>query len=171
MRKIAEGRAPAAATGPAVTPLAYRRAWRLATVMTALGILVLPLAGVAPAYATTHSAHVAFVDKDGLGNIQYDIIFNGTVKPDGPTGYVVDGEFDGYCASGTITTQYATFAYHGVGDSWGYKTRSCEALPEHFHFTGTRQRGAKLELQVGATSGIANTYQYGKKMVYDIGTS
>ncbi|MFE9454403.1 hypothetical protein [Streptomyces sp. NPDC006739] len=31
--------------------------------------------------------------------------------------HVIDGHFDAYCATGTITTQYATFAHHGAGDA------------------------------------------------------
>ncbi|RKT02144.1 hypothetical protein BX286_0006 [Streptomyces sp. 3211.6] len=141
---------------------------RPAAVLTALAALLLPVVAAGPAEAMTRDVHVSYIYEDSLGDVTYDIRFNGTVKSNGPTGYIIDGDFDGYCAPGALTTQYATLAYHGAGDAWGYKTRSCADLPEHFHFTGTRKRGAKIELQVGATSGIANTYGYGTKMSYDI---
>jgi len=150
-----------------------RRSWsrRLAAAAAAFGAFVLPLVAISPAQAATRDVHVSYVKTDAQGYTQYDVRFNGTVKPNGATGYIIDGEFDASCGSGTLTSQSAAFYYGGVGSSWEYKSFWCDDLPKHLTITGTRKSGEAVEFQVGATSGIANTYQYGTKVAYDIGTS
>ncbi len=170
MKKIMAPHALVPARVTVLAPAMGSRARRLATVAAALSAFVLPLVNAAPAQAVTREVHLSYISKDGLGNTKYDVRFNGTVRANGPTGYIVDGELDAYCASGTATTQYAALDYHGAGDAWGHKPRACDDLPEHFHFTGTRKKGAKIELVVGATSKVGNLYGWGNTVSYDIGT-
>ncbi|MEU9148909.1 hypothetical protein [Streptomyces sp. NPDC048349] len=127
--------APAAACESAATVPARSKGQRLAAVVATLGALVLPLVGPAPAHAATRDVEVYY------GHEHYDISFIGTVKSTRPNGYEIDGELNGYCSAGAATTQDATLAYRGAGDAWGHKPRSCHDLPQHFHFTGTRQSG------------------------------
>lgn len=105
-----------------------------------------------------------YINKDGLGNTKYDVRFNGTARSDGPTGYVIEGELEGYGGPGALTTQYATFGYRPVGGSWQYETVACDAGPKRITIRGRRGSGAAVQATVGATSGIANTYQYGSQV-------
>ncbi|MFJ4953004.1 hypothetical protein [Streptomyces sp. NPDC088760] len=112
MNKITAGTAPASG-------LSWAR--RVAPVMAAASAFSLPLVSTVPAHAVTRDLHVSYVSKDGLGNIKYDARFSGTVRSNGPTGYVIDGRFDAYCSSGTLTHQSATFGYrHAPSGSWQY---------------------------------------------------
>ncbi|WP_336319730.1 hypothetical protein [Streptomyces lavendofoliae] len=84
---------------------------------------------------------------------------------------MIDGRFDAYCNSGPLTHQSATFGYrHAPSGSWHYTSYWCDDLPQRIHIEGTRRRGEKMEFSVGATSGIANSYQYGSTVTRDIGT-
>ncbi|MGW0365860.1 hypothetical protein [Streptomyces sp. NPDC002990] len=162
MKKITTLNAPFRA---AITRRTQSRFRRLATAMTVLGALVLPLAGAVPAHAVTRKVHVAYQ------HTHYEVDFIGTVKPKGATGYILDGDLSAWCGAGALTHQSFILYYRGASQSWQYKSFWCDDSPQHLHLEETRASGEKVELQVGATSGIANTYGYGKKMVYDIGTS
>lgn len=52
---------------------------------------LLPMASAAPASAETIQAHVSYLSQDGWGNTQYDVRFNATVSPEGPSRYTIEG--------------------------------------------------------------------------------
>lgn len=141
-----------------------------ATAVAVLGALALALTATVPANAVTREVHPSYISKDGLGNVKYDVRFNGTVSSDGPQKWVIDGDFDWYCPDNTITGQSVTFGYSTAGGSWLYKSYWCSDLPTHLHLSGGRQNGEAMKLIVGATSGVFNTYQYGSQVNADIGT-
>lgn len=105
-----------------------------------------------------------YISQDSLGNTKYDVRFNGTARSDGPTGYVIQGELEGYGGPGALTTQHATFGYKTSEGSWKYETVSCDSGPKEITIRGQRKSGENIQVIVGATSGIANTYQYGNQV-------
>ena len=143
------------------------RSRRLALAGALLSTAVLPMAVAAPATAATREVHVQYLNQDGWGNTKYDIRFNGTVTSNGPTGYIIDGDLNGYCSS-TLTGQSMTFGFGPSKQSWSWKSYWCTDEP-HIHIKGTRAAGDTIDMQVGATAGIANTYKYGDKQTFDIG--
>lgn len=149
--------------------LSLRRTRRLTLVGVLFCTAALPMVAAAPATAVTREAHVTYVLNDSFGNSKYDIVFFGTVRPNGPTGYVIDGDLNGYCSSGTLTGQSMTFGFGPSKQSWQWKSYWCTDEP-HIHIEGTRAAGDTIDMQVGATSGILNTYNYGPKRTFDIGT-
>ncbi|MFF2203606.1 hypothetical protein [Streptomyces sp. NPDC058145] len=153
-----------------MAPLSARRARHLACVGAALAAAVLPVASAAPASATTREAHVSYIQRDGWGNIKYDVRFNGTVRSDGPTRYVIQGELDAYCHDSTITGQSITLGYGPSKNGWQYKSYWCTDAPVKINIEGNRSSGDSVDLIVGATSGVFNSYNYGSKQTFDIGT-
>ncbi|ROP48031.1 hypothetical protein [Streptomyces sp. PanSC9] len=138
---------------------------RLTAAVTAgVAIMAVPLAA-GPAQAAPVTVNVTYVHR------HYEVQFKGTVSPDGPKGYTIKGTFHARCAAGALTTQYVTFGYGPASKGWFYKTLSCDSddLPAHMEISGNRPAGDKIDLQVGATSGVGNTWQYGDKVVADIG--
>ncbi|WP_460105069.1 hypothetical protein [Streptomyces sp. YKOK-J1] len=152
-----------------MTPFSARRVRRLACVGVALAAAVLPVASAAPAGAVTREAHVSYIQKDGWGNIKYDVRFNGTVRSDGPTRYVIQGELDAYCHDSTITGQSVTLGYGASKSGWQYKSYWCTDTPVKINIEGNRSSGDTVDLIVGATSGVFNTYNYGSKQTFDVG--
>ncbi|MFG3507082.1 hypothetical protein ACGF5F_16400 [Streptomyces sp. NPDC047821] len=161
MNKISMPDAPADAANPPMRS----RGRRLATALMALAALVLPMTSAAPAHAVTRKVDVYY------GHENYEVHFIGTVKPKGPTGYTVEGELNGWCGAGAATAQSVNLRYAGSSKSWSHKAFWCDDMPQHLTFEGERKSGETVEFQVGATSQPFNLYGYGKKMVYDIGTS
>ncbi|MET9324173.1 hypothetical protein ABZX75_29005 [Streptomyces sp. NPDC003038] len=161
MNKISMLEAPAdGATAPMRS-----RGRRLATAVTALAALVLPMTSAAPAHAVTRKVDVYY------GHTHYEVHFTGTVKPKGATGYIVEGELNAWCGAGAATSQSVNLRHAGSSKSWSHKAFWCDDMPQHLTFEGNRKSGETVEFQVGATSEPFNLYGYGKKMVYDIGTS
>lgn len=148
---------------------ARRTAHRLAAAAAALSGLLIPLAAAPSASAATLDAHVSYVKRDSRGYPQYDVRFNGTVRPDGPTGYVVEGTLDAYCPDNTLTGQSITLGYRNWNGTWEYKSYWCTDAPVTINLTDTRHHGGSVELIVGATSGVFNSYEYGKDEFYQIG--
>jgi hypothetical protein len=142
---------------------------RLITAARALVIVLactfLALSGIAPAHAATRAVRVSYISLDGLGNIKYQVLFRGTVRSEGPSRYVVEGELDAYCGPGALTKQSATFGYGSQSGSWQYKSFWCNDLPQDLVLRGERKEGEGVDLIVGATSGVFNTYNYGDKVV------
>lgn len=44
-----------------------------------------------------------YINKDSLGNSKYDARFDGTVRADGPTGFVIEGTLSGFSMPGAAT--------------------------------------------------------------------
>ncbi|MFZ3468060.1 hypothetical protein ACODT3_37015 [Streptomyces sp. 4.24] len=107
-----------------------------------------------------HEATPYFTTKDSLGNITYDVRFDGHVRADGPTGWVLKGDLDASGAPGTLTTQYCRLGYKDV-NGWAYEVVAIDDTPTALSVRGTRAAGAPLPMCTGATSGPANVYQYG----------
>lgn len=101
-----------------------------------------------------------YTKRDSTDLLTYDVRFDGSARADGATGFSLTGTFDGSDAS-TSTTQSATLGYKTDSGSWQYKTYTFENLPQEIRVIGTRKQGEGLTVQLGATSGIANAYQYG----------
>ncbi|MFE7461889.1 hypothetical protein [Streptomyces sp. NPDC057554] len=99
--------------------------------------------------------------RDSYDALTYDVRFDGSARADGETGFVLTGAFDGSDGPGTMTTQSATLGYKTDSGSWQYKTYAFKDLPQEIRVVGTRKPGEGLTLQLGATSGVANVYQYG----------
>ncbi|RNL68252.1 hypothetical protein [Streptomyces sp. I6] len=127
------------------------------------------MASAAPASAETLPAYVSYVQQDGWGNTKYDVRFDGTVSPAGPNRYTIEGELDAYCSSGALTRQSVTFGYRNWNGTWQYKGAYCDETPFHISVLGTRHDGGSVEMVVGATSGVFNTYDYGNVEFYRIG--
>ncbi|MFI2765143.1 hypothetical protein ACH5A3_41015 [Streptomyces echinatus] len=142
----------------------------VACVGVAVAAAVLPVVSAAPAGTTTQEAHGSYIERDGWGNIKYDVRFNGTVRSDGPTRYVIQGVLDAYCHDSTITGQSITFGYGPSKNGWQYKSYWCTDAPVKINIEGSRSAGASVDLIVGATSGVFNTYNYGSKQTFAIGT-
>ncbi|MFV5374849.1 hypothetical protein [Acinetobacter calcoaceticus] len=106
-----------------------------------------------------------YIVEDSIGNRKYDVRFDGHVRADGPTGFVIEGTFSAHSMPGTMTTQRATFGYKSSKEGWNYKTYACDDTPQDFKIFGTRNAGEKITIQVGATSGIGNAYGYGDQIV------
>lgn len=143
-----------------------RLARACATALAVAGAALLP---VSSASAATLEAHVSFVKDDSYGINLYDVRFNGTVSSDGPRNYTVKGELDAYCHHGALTGQSVTLGYRNWGGSWHYKSYWCTDTPVKIDVRSDRHENGSVELIVGATSGIANTYQYGDVEFYQIG--
>ncbi|MEE4482814.1 hypothetical protein V2T44_07545 [Serratia ficaria] len=105
-----------------------------------------------------------YIDGNGL----YDIRFDGRARADGPEGYVIEGTFDAAEGPGALTTQRATFCYKTSSESWSDKTYDCQKTPVELKLAGSRKTGDKLHVQVGATSGLANTYNYGSEVTCEL---
>lgn len=97
---------------------------------------------------------------DSNGNLTYDVSFNGSVRADGPTGFVIKGTLSSYASPGTLTKQSATVAYGAASGAWACQTYGCDEEGT-FRVTGSRKAGEAVQVKVGATSGIANSYNYG----------
>lgn len=106
----------------------------------------------------------SYLDKDSLGNTQYDVRFDGHAWADGPTGYLIRGTLTGYDGPGAATTQYATFGYKSRSGSWQYKTYSCDDTPAEFTIRAQRKNGEDIQVVVGATSAVFNLYKYGNEV-------
>ncbi|MFE3514053.1 hypothetical protein [Streptomyces sp. NPDC059166] len=143
-----------------------RMARACATALAAVSAALLP---VSSADAATLDAHVNYQKTDGWGVTQYDVRFNGTVSSDGPRNYTVKGVLDAYCHHGTITGQSVTLGYRNWNGTWKYKSYWCTDTPVNIDVRSERHENGSVELVVGATSGIANTYQYGNVEFYQIG--
>ncbi|MEV0456677.1 hypothetical protein [Catellatospora methionotrophica] len=102
-----------------------------------------------------------FKKYDSYDNVTYDVRFDGSARADGETGFCLTGTFDGYEGPGAMTTQHATLGYKTDSGSWQYTTRAFKDLEQEITIIGTRKPGEGLTMQLGATSGVANTYQYG----------
>lgn len=152
-------------------PRPARRLPRLLMSMAAaLCALLLPLSAASPAGAATLEAHVSYIDQDGWGNTKYDVRFNGTVRPDGPTRYVINGTLDANCDDGAPTSQSVTLGYRNWNGTWMYQSFWCSVAPVTVSVNGSRHEGGSVEMVVGATSGAFNTYRYGETGFFPIGT-
>ncbi|MEV6954529.1 hypothetical protein [Streptomyces sp. NPDC051183] len=68
---------------------------------------------------------------------------------------------DAYRNHGAVTAQSITFGYGGAKGSWQYKSYWCSDARVKITIKGTRANsGDSVEMIVGATSGIFNTYQH-----------
>ncbi|MFY1679236.1 MULTISPECIES: hypothetical protein [unclassified Streptomyces] len=131
--------------------------------------VLLPMASAAPANAGPLPASVSYYQQDSFGNTQYDVRFQGTVSPAGPHHYTIEGDLHAYCSSGTATRQSVTFGYRNWNGTWQYRGAYCDQTPMRVSVLGTRHEGGSVEMVVGATSGVFNTYDYGNVEFYQIG--
>lgn len=144
----------------------------------ACAVLVLSL--IAPACADTEEVtqeltqeltqgvYVYHEKLDVFNNVIYDVTFFGTLTAQGSTGYVLDGFLFGSCNEGPLFTEYATLGHGPASSSYTYLTFDCSNLDKQIHITGTRPVGDQVDVRVGGTSGLLNTYQYGARGRYDI---
>jgi hypothetical protein len=138
---------------------------RPVTVVAAFAAFATPLAATAPAQAATRQVHVSYQDSQGF----YDVRFNGTVSHGAnPLKYIIDGELNAYCHHGTITDQSVAVQFGPANKNWQHRGHWCDDTPVHIHDEGWREKGVKIRVRVGATSGIANTYNYGTGIEYNI---
>ena len=148
-----------------------RRSRRAALAGAILGPALLMMSTATPANAATVAVQVQYMDQDGLGTIKYDVRFNGTVTSQGPNGYIVQGELDAYCHHATLTPQSVRLdigATHGAGTIHSFW---CADTPVPIHVWGYRHHaGDTVDLKVGATSGVFNTYNFGPTYRVSIGT-
>jgi hypothetical protein len=109
-----------------------------------------------------------YIDKDGLGNTQYDVRFDGTVRADGPTGFVIKGELSGYDGPGAATEQSCRLWYKAGNGSGEHVAYYCKDTPTTIKIYGTRKASDKITVAVGATSRVFNTYAYGSEITVEI---
>lgn len=95
--------------------------------------------------------------------------FNGTVSPEGPSRYTIEGQLDAYCSHGTATRQSAIFGYRNWNGTWHYQSFWCDETPVRISVRGDRHEGGSVEMVVGATSAAFNLYNYGNVEFYRIG--
>ncbi|MGG5290029.1 hypothetical protein [Pseudomonas shirazensis] len=114
------------------------------------------------------SVKPVYSDKDGLGNTQYDVRFDGTVRADGPTGFVIEGELSGYGGPGAATEQSCRLWYKAGNGSGDHVAYYCKDTPVTVKIYGTRKAGDKITVAVGATSRLFNTYAYGSEVTVGI---
>jgi hypothetical protein len=110
----------------------------------------------------------AYVIKDSNDNIKYDVGFDGVARADGPTGFVIEGQLDAYSMPGALTSQFATFGYGSASGSWEYRTVNIADAPQEIKVYGSRQAGEKIEVIVGVTGGLANSWLYGSASTYEL---
>jgi len=87
-----------------------------------------------PPQAATRPIEVVYHLDAVFGETMYNVRFTGTVSSNGPTGYVIDGNFDGYCHHGALTHQSATTCpststSRGLAGHWRRLTHPREAPP------------------------------------------
>lgn len=89
--------------------------------------------------------------------------FEGNVRADGPTGYVITGRLSGTIESGSNFRQEVTFGYKTPGGSWAYETTT---WPKNIkvEIRGTRGSGEDIVVLVGASSGRLGTYEYSSEL-------
>ncbi|MFD3780058.1 hypothetical protein [Streptomyces sp. NPDC058612] len=83
---------------------------------------------------------------------KYGARFDGHVRSDGPTGYVISGRLIGTAKNGSNFCREATFGYKTVGGSWKYKTTEIPVNPT-FTIRGTRAEGEDIAVITGVTAG------------------
>ncbi|MGY4967575.1 hypothetical protein [Streptomyces sp. 900105245] len=105
-----------------------------------------------------------YMVNDPYGETKYDVRADGTVRADGPTGYVIECEFSAYDGPGTMTDQSATFGWKTSSGKWEYKSSYCKDTPTTFTIRGTRKSGENVQVIVGATSKVLNLYGYGEEV-------
>ncbi|MEV0379711.1 hypothetical protein [Nonomuraea sp. NPDC050643] len=135
-----------------------------------LGSALLAVSTAAPASAETVHVQVQYIDTDPYGVTKYDVRFNGTVSSNGPYGYVINGELDAYCHHGALTAQSVRLDYGATHRGWQDVRYWCSDTPVPIHLNGQRDYGDTVDLKVGATSGVFNTYNFGHTYRVGIGT-
>ncbi|GHJ39483.1 hypothetical protein [Streptomyces sp. TS71-3] len=94
-----------------------------------------------PAGGPWRSVGPVYVDEDMYGKTQYDVRFDGSVRADGPTGYVIDGELSAFGGAAALTTQYARLGHKGAGGFLAPRGRRLRGHPEEDQDQGQpRQR-------------------------------
>ena len=115
------------------------------------------IAGGAPQSVTP-----SYIDVDANLNARYQVDFQGALRSDGSTGFVIEGELNGQRDGGSIFPEYMTLGYKSSGGSWSYETRQLnESSKENLQIFGSRGAGANVQVRVGATSQLLNLYGYG----------
>jgi hypothetical protein len=148
-----------------------RRLRDMALAGALLGSIAAPVLVAAPAQAAAQTAHVQYYLADGLGNVKYHVVFYGTVYPEGPYGYRIVGDFSSYCGPGALTAQSVRLDWRESGGSWSDRRFWCDNYGEHIDMYGSRSYGNSVDITVGATSGVFNTYGYSGVHTFHIGVS
>lgn len=106
----------------------------------------------------------SYYAEDAFGNTTYDpSLKDGTARADGPSGFVIEGLLKGSAAASHLT-QYATIGYKGASGSWAYTTVSFDEMPKQLKIVGSRKPGENIQVVIGATSRVANIYDYGAEI-------
>ncbi|SDL36410.1 hypothetical protein [Nonomuraea jiangxiensis] len=147
-----------------------RRSRRAALAGALLTSVLLTMSTATPANAVTVPVQVHYIDQDGWGTTKYDVRFNGTVSSYGPHGYVIQGELDAYCHHGAMTRQSVRLDYGATHRGWQDVRFWCDETPVPIYLHGQRDYGDSVDLKVGATSGVFNTYNFGSTYRISIGT-
>ncbi|HEX4813502.1 MAG TPA: hypothetical protein VFV66_12205 [Nonomuraea sp.] len=116
------------------------------------------------------TAEVYYIENDPFGVNRYDARFNGTVSSNGPHGFVLHGELDAYCHHGAMTRQSVRLDYRATHGGWQDVRFWCDQTPVPIHMYGSRSYGDSVDVTVGATSGVFNTYNYSNTYRFNIGT-
>ncbi|MEV7899474.1 hypothetical protein [Streptomyces cyaneofuscatus] len=100
----------------------------------------------------------------------YSVQFLGQVRSAGTHHYFIEGEFNARGAAGALTAQSVSLGYRGESGKWCYKSFYISEMPQELKIYAERDvREEKVQIQVGATSQIANLYEWGPREEFDIG--
>ncbi|WP_066951511.1 hypothetical protein [Streptomyces lushanensis] len=94
------------------------------------------------------------------------VSFEGHAWADGPDGYAIKGKLSAWNDKTNTTQEYATLGYGSESESWHYKTVAIgdKQTNEDILVRGSRDSDEGVVIILGATTGTANTYDYGDKV-------
>ncbi|MFS0695438.1 hypothetical protein [Streptomyces nitrosporeus] len=98
---------------------------------------------------------------DSYNVMTYDVRFDGSARADGENGFCLTGTIDATQPPSVVVANKASVGYKTDSGSWEYKTFAFKDLPQEIKVIGTRKPGDKLAVQLGATTGLGNAWQYG----------
>ncbi|MBO3682537.1 hypothetical protein [Streptomyces sp. NEAU-YJ-81] len=127
---------------------------RLAVAAAAFGALALPLVIAGPAQADTQQVYVWYTQKDAI-----DVTFYGTVRPNGPYGYIVEGDLFANCHKDLIFDEQVELGTGATSRRFEWTQYGCnEPVDKQVVIYGDRPYGDSVDVQVGGTSGFMNTW-------------
>ncbi|WP_143659808.1 hypothetical protein [Streptomyces pharetrae] len=126
--------------------------------------MMLSFTSAAPVSAAEQKVRVGFYSGD------WNLTFDGTVKPDGPTRYTYDGYLYADCPPGRFPAPRIALGHGAVSRGWQWEYDYCRTVQTHVWGEGERGAGDSVEFKVGANSGLAGVWQYGDSEAYDIGS-
>ncbi|MBB6421047.1 hypothetical protein [Streptomyces sp. AK010] len=138
--------------------------FRIGANVTAMGNYQYGSATTVTAGGPPQEVVAMYTKTDGNENNSYYVRFNGHAWADGPTGYVVRGTLDADTQGGALTQQHATFGHKSASGSWKYETFKTDDGLKDILVRGQRKAGESIRLIVGATSNVANLYNYGNEV-------